>query len=86
MKSLFIFLIINLLQLTPDNSNLYGKQKKVQVIGSSSYRGSNYTENDPKRNVNCFELAGGLSYRGFELPGLDCISLKIKTLLSLNCQ
>ena len=43
-------------------------------------------ENDPKRNVNSFELAGGLSYRGFELPGLDCISLKIKKLLSLNCQ
>ena len=27
------------LQLTPDNSNLQGKLKKVRVIGSSSYRG-----------------------------------------------
>ena len=26
-----------LLQLTPDNSNLQGKSKKVQIIGSSSY-------------------------------------------------
>ena len=25
-------------QLTPDNSNLQGKSKKVRVIGSSSYR------------------------------------------------
>ena len=29
-------------------------------------------ENDLKGNVNCFELAGGSSYRGFELPGFDC--------------
>ena len=29
------------LQSTPDNSNLQEKQKKVQVIGSSSYRGWN---------------------------------------------
>ena len=26
------------IQLTPDNSNLQGKSKKVRVIGSSSYR------------------------------------------------
>ena len=26
------------IQSTPDNSNLQGKQKKVRVIGSSSYR------------------------------------------------
>ena len=25
-------------------------------------------------NENCFELAGGSSYRGFELPGDDCIT------------
>ena len=24
-------------------------------------------------NENCFELAGGSEYRGFELPGVDCI-------------
>ena len=24
-------------------------------------------------NENCFELAGGSKYRGFELPGVDCI-------------
>ena len=23
-------------------------------------------------NENCFELAGGSEYRGFELPGVDC--------------
>ena len=28
----------NNLQSTPDNSNLQGKLKKVQVIGNSSYR------------------------------------------------
>ena len=25
-----------------------------------------------KGNENCFELARGSSYRGFELPGVDC--------------
>ena len=60
------------IQSTPDNSNLQGKQKKVRFIGSSSYRGQNYIENDLKGNVNCFELAGGSSYRGFELPGFNC--------------
>ena len=30
--------------------------------------------NDLKGNENCFELAGGSSYRGFELPGVDCTS------------
>ena len=29
-------------------------------------------ENDLKGNENYFELAGGSSYKGFELPGLDC--------------
>ena len=29
----------SIVQSTPDNSNLQGKQKKVRVIGSSSYRG-----------------------------------------------
>ena len=29
-------------------------------------------ENDLKGNQNCFELTGGSSYRGFELPGVDC--------------
>ena len=24
------------------------------------------------RNENCFELAGGSSFRGFEIPGVDC--------------
>ena len=28
--------------------------------------------NDLKENENCFELAGGSSYRGFELTGVDC--------------
>ena len=34
-------------------------------------------ENVLKGNENCFELAGGSSYRGFELPGVDCITLVI---------
>ena len=29
-------------------------------------------ENDLRGNKNCFKLAGGSSYRGFELPGFDC--------------
>ena len=29
-------------------------------------------ENDLKGIENYFELMGGLSYRGFELPGVDC--------------
>ena len=67
-------MMILILQSTPDNSNLLGKQKKVWVIGSSSYWGYNYVENVLKGNENCFELAGGSSYRGFELPGVDCIT------------
>ena len=35
-------------------------------------------ENDLKGNENCFELARGSSSRGFELPGVDCISNIIK--------
>ena len=31
-------------------------------------------EYDLKGNENYFELTGGLSYRGFELPGFHCIS------------
>ena len=30
-------------------------------------------ENVLKGNENYFELMGGLSYRGFEVPGGDCI-------------
>ena len=29
-------------------------------------------ESDPKGKENWFELARGLSYRGFELSGVDC--------------
>ena len=29
-------------------------------------------ENDLKANENYLELTGGSSYRGFELPGVDC--------------
>ena len=57
------------LQSTPDNSNLQGKLKK-----GSSYREQNYVENEPKGNENCFDLAGGSNYRGFELPEVDCNS------------
>ena len=29
-------------------------------------------ENDLKGIENCFELTGDSSYKGFELPGVDC--------------
>ena len=63
-------------QSTPDNSNLQGKLKNFRVIGSSSYRSreQNYVESEPKGNENCFDLAEGSSYRGFELPEVDCNS------------
>ena len=32
-------------------------------------------ENDLKGNENYFELTGGSSCRGFELPGVDCINI-----------
>ena len=35
----------------------------------SSYRGYKYKENDLKGTRNHFELLGGSSYWGFELPG-----------------
>ena len=56
------------MQSNPDNSNLQGKKKTVRVIGSSNYRGLNYIENDLKGNENCFELAGGSSYRESTVP------------------
>ena len=34
-------------------------------------------ENDLKEIENYFELTGGSSYRGFELPGVDCIYSRI---------
>ena len=38
-------------------------------------------ENDLKGNENYFELTEGSSYRGFELPGIDCTFKKqLKTL------
>ena len=48
-------------QSTPDNSNLQGKLKKG-------------VESELKGNENCFDLADGSSYRGFELPEVDCNS------------
>ena len=33
--------------------------------------------NNLKGIENYFELTGGSSYRGFELPGVDCIYLRI---------
>ena len=32
-------------------------------------------ENDLKGNKNYFELTGGSSYRGFELPRVDCMCI-----------
>ena len=36
-----------------------------------SYQRVNLYRNDLKGNKNYFELAGGLSYRGFELPRVN---------------
>ena len=36
-------------------------------------------ENDLKGNENWFELAGGSSWRGFELSRVDCIIIKRST-------
>ena len=44
---------------------------EVRGIEDSSYREST-VENNRKGNENCFELVGGSSYRGFELPGVNC--------------
>ena len=52
---------VYIIQSIPDNSNFQGKLKKVRVIGSSSYRGLNYIENDLKGKENWFELARGSS-------------------------
>ena len=39
-------------------------------------------------NENCFELAGGLSFRWFKLPGVDCSSKLIACTMTsdLNTQ
>ena len=48
------------------------KEQQSAPKKSSGYREKNYMENDLKKcNENCFELVGG--YKGFELPGVDCI-------------
>jgi len=44
-----------------------GNRKKLELSRVK------YIENVLKGNENCFELAGGSSYRGFELPGVDCM-------------
>ena len=56
------------IQSTPDNSNLQRKLKKLRVIEGKKKN----IENALKGNENWFELAGGLSYQGFELSGFDC--------------
>ena len=35
-------------------------------------------ENDLKGNENYFELTGGSSYGGFELPGVDCMKVLLE--------
>ena len=39
-------------------------------------------ENDLKGIENYFELTGGSSYRGFELPEVDCIYLGVEIMNS----
>ena len=67
------FVTGGVIQSTPNNSNLQGKQKKVR-LGVRVIAGKIIIiETVPKGNENCFELARGSSYTGFELPGVDCI-------------
>ena len=35
-------------------------------------------------NENCFELAGGSSYREFELPGVDCSFICVGAALAVS--
>ena len=49
--------------MTTDNSNLQGRSKKVQVIGSSIYRGKMFKEKYRKGNKNHFELGRDSGYR-----------------------
>ena len=41
-------------------------------------------KNDLKGNENYFELTGGSSYGGFELPGVDCTWKEKKCWLGLE--
>ena len=51
-----------------------GNRKKFELWGVRVIEGKIITiENVLNGNENCFELTGGSSYRGFELPGVDCI-------------
>ena len=52
-----------------------GNRKKFELSGDRLSRVKVYRcyiENALKGNENCVQLAGGSSYRGFELPGVDC--------------
>ena len=44
-------------------------RKKFELSRVKLYR----KLSEAKGNENCFKLAGGSSYRVFELPGVDCI-------------
>ena len=48
---------------------------RLEKLGSTWFELSrvNYIENDLKGYKNWFELAGGSSYRGFELPGVKLL-------------
>ena len=57
----------------PITRTFKGNRKQFELSGVRVIEGKiNYIENDLKGNENCFELAGGSSYRGFELPRVDC--------------
>ena len=46
-----------------------GNRKRFELSTVKYY----YIENDLKGNENWFKLGGGSSYRGFKLPGVNCI-------------
>ena len=50
-------------QLTPDNSNLQEKSKKVRVIGSSSYRGTGSGCFECKEQIQGKSILVGVSTR-----------------------
>ena len=55
------------------------------MLGSKKFLSSSAgQENDLKGNEDCFESAGGLSYRGFELPGVDCTTILLSQPTSIT--
>ena len=50
------------------------KYSRLPIIRTFKENQKKGVESEPKGNENCFDLADGSSYRGFELPEVDCNS------------